>query len=44
MVLDDQGAVSADDESRREPVKPEELEKMSAFRDFIESLDMDDFE
>ena len=44
VVLDDQGAVSADDESRREPVKPEELEKMSAFRDFIESLDMDDFE
>jgi hypothetical protein len=25
-------------------VKPEELEKMSAFRDFIESLDLDDFE
>ena len=44
VVLDDQGAVSADDESRREPVKPEELEKRSAFRDFIESLDMDDFE
>jgi bifunctional DNase/RNase len=44
VLLDDQGAVSANDESRREPVKPEELEKMSAFRDFIESLDMDDFE
>jgi bifunctional DNase/RNase len=25
-------------------VNPEELEKMSAFRDFIESLDLDDFE
>ena len=44
VLLDDEGAVSAADESRREPVKPEELEKMSAFRDFIESLDMDDFE
>lgn len=26
------------------PVDPEELEKMSAFRDFIESLDLDDFD
>jgi uncharacterized protein len=26
------------------PVNPEELEKMSAFKDFIESLDLDDFE
>ena len=25
-------------------VKPEELEKMSAFTDFIESLDLDDFD
>jgi hypothetical protein len=25
-------------------VGPEELEKMSAFKDFIESLDLDDFE
>ncbi len=28
----------------RAPVQPEELEKMSAFKDFIESLDLDDFE
>jgi bifunctional DNase/RNase len=28
----------------RRPVPPEELEKMSAFKDFIESLDLDDFE
>ena len=26
------------------PVGPEELEKMSAFKDFIESLDLDDFD
>jgi bifunctional DNase/RNase len=26
------------------PLAPEELEKMSAFKDFIESLDLDDFE
>jgi hypothetical protein len=44
VLLDDEGLVSSDDEGRPEPVKPEELEKMSAFRDFIESLDMDDFE
>jgi hypothetical protein len=25
-------------------VKPEELEKMSAFRDFIEGLDLSDFD
>jgi len=25
-------------------VKPEELEKLSPFRDFIDSLDMDDFD
>jgi bifunctional DNase/RNase len=29
---------------RRTPVAPEELERMSAFRDFIEGLDLDDFE
>lgn len=29
---------------RQKPVAPEEIEKMSAFKDFIESLDLDDFE
>ena len=29
---------------QRAQVSPEELEKMSAFKDFIESLDLDDFE
>ena len=43
VLLDAEGLIADDDEARPEPVKPEELEKMSAFRDFIESLDMDDF-
>ncbi len=43
VLLDDEGLIAGGDD-RPEPVKPEELEKMSAFRDFIESLDMDDFE
>jgi len=30
-------------DAERKPVNPEELEKMSAFKDFIESLDLDDF-
>ena len=35
----------ADAERSRGPaVKPEELERMSAFKDFIESLDLDDFD
>lgn len=29
---------------KRKPVAAEEIEKMSAFKDFIESLDLDDFE
>jgi len=39
--------VAAGPSSTGEPVSrvnPEELEKMSAFKDFIESLDLDDFE
>ena len=28
----------------RTPVGPDEIERMSAFKDFIESLDLDDFE
>ena len=44
VLLDDEGAIAGEEEPLRQPVKPEELEKMSAFRDFIESLDMDDFE
>lgn len=46
-VLDRAGVVlDKDDEKGTEgaSVDPEELEKMSAFRDFIEQLDLDDFE
>ena len=34
----------AGEEERRTEAKPEELEKLSPFRDFIDSLDMDDFD
>lgn len=46
VTLDEASEGEAEDESRpRGPaVKPEELEKMSAFKDFIESLDLDDFD
>jgi bifunctional DNase/RNase len=46
VVLDqDGGEVSGTTElSDAPPVNEEELERMSAFRDFIESLDLDDFD
>jgi bifunctional DNase/RNase len=40
----DEPLPSALSQQVRTPVQPEELEKMSAFKDFIESLDLDDFE
>ena len=42
-VLPDQEEPVTAGESRT-PVNEEELERMSAFRDFIESLDLDDFD
>jgi uncharacterized protein len=45
VLLDKEGAIAATTGSS-EPlgqVAPEELEKLSPFRDFIESLDLDDF-
>jgi bifunctional DNase/RNase len=42
VLLDKEGEKAAGEELGE--VRPEELEKMSAFRDFIESLDLDDFE
>jgi len=42
VLLDKDGEKAVGEELRE--VQPEELEKMSAFRDFIESLDLDDFE
>ena len=46
MVLEAEGEPEGAEEGRRAPppVKAEELERMSAFRDFIESLDLDDFD
>jgi len=41
VMLDKEGEKGIEDTTE---VNPEELEKMSAFRDFIESLDLDDFE
>ena len=37
-------ATSVGGNEPRKPVAPEEIEKMSAFKDFIDSLDLDDFE
>lgn len=46
VLLDkEEKAEEGAEEGERPPkVKPEELEKMSAFRDFIESLDLSDFD
>jgi len=48
-VLDRAGVLLDQEESapvseERAPVSSEEVERMSAFRDFIESLDLDDFD
>ncbi|MGD0765156.1 MAG: bifunctional nuclease family protein [Dehalococcoidia bacterium] len=43
VLLDKEGEKGEGDDKTVE-LNPEELEKMSAFRDFIESLDLDDFE
>jgi bifunctional DNase/RNase len=42
QISEDEAAAAEGDE--RAPVREEELERMSAFRDFIESLDLDDFD
>jgi bifunctional DNase/RNase len=42
VLLDQEEPAQATEE--RTEVKPEELERMSAFRDFIDSLDLDDFD
>ncbi len=48
-VLDRAGVLLDQEENapvseERQPVSSEEVERMSAFRDFIESLDLDDFD
>jgi bifunctional DNase/RNase len=42
VLLDRDGEPA--EQSGTKPVDPEELERMSAFKDFIESLDLDDFD
>jgi bifunctional DNase/RNase len=42
VLLDQEESAPASEE--RAPVSSEEVERMSAFRDFIESLDLDDFD
>ena len=47
VMLDQDGKAGEDRLLNQEPIKKvdeEELQRMSAFRDFIESLDLDDFE
>ena len=45
VMLDKDGeAVQRIDKPGGAPVDPEEIERMSAFKDFIESLDLDDFD
>jgi len=44
--LDEDGSIvdaGGEPTARRLPVREEELEGMSAFRDFIDGLDLDDF-
>ena len=46
VVLDEDGSIvdaGGEPPARRLPVREEELEGMSAFRDFIDGLDLDDF-
>jgi len=44
VLLDKDGEQVEGGAERANKVLPEELEKMSAFKDFIESLDLDDFD
>jgi bifunctional DNase/RNase len=44
VLLDKDGEQVQATNGERAPVDPAELEKMSAFKDFIESLDLDDFD
>lgn len=44
VMLDKDGEAAETGAERTATVQPEEIEKMSAFKDFIESLDLDDFD
>lgn len=44
VQISDEEAAGAESGGAQAPVREEELERMSAFRDFIEGLDLDDFD
>ena len=44
VVLDDEGQARSASEDAGKPVDPAELERLGAFKDFIESLDLEDFD
>ncbi len=44
VLLDKDGEQVQEANGARRQIAPEELERMSAFKDFIESLDLDDFD
>lgn len=45
VLIDKDGEqIEAGQSGAGSPIQPEELERMSAFKDFIESLDLDDFD
>jgi uncharacterized protein len=44
VMLDEQGETDESGAPRTKPVDPEELERLGAFKDFIESLDLSDLD
>jgi len=44
VVLDEEGQPSVPEERAGKPVDPAELERLGAFKDFIEGLDLSDFD
>jgi len=44
VVLDEEGQPQTGEHEERRPTDPAELERLGAFKDFIEGLDLDDFD
>ena len=44
VVLDEEGQPQGEGEGLGRPVDPGELERLGAFKDFIEGLDLSDFD
>jgi hypothetical protein len=44
VVLDEEGQPHTGDREEQRPTDPAELERLGAFKDFIEGLDLDDFD